>query len=110
MATKTNLIVDQGATYSNTITVYSSNGSALNLSGYTGSAQLRKHYTSSNSVSFSITMGGNTGNITLALSANTTANLSSGRYVYDVEITNVSDGKITRVREGIVTVTPNVTR
>jgi hypothetical protein len=82
---------------------------AMDLSGYTGAAQVRKHYTSSNSSAFSVDLNTNTGTVTLSMSANTTANLVAGRYVYDVEITSGS-GNVTRVVEGIVTVTPNVTR
>jgi len=43
------------------------------------------------------------------MSANTTANVVAGRYVYDVEL--VDSGNVaTRLIEGIVTVTPQVTR
>lgn len=109
MAIKANLIVDQGTTFLTTLNLTDSEGLAIDLTTYTASAQLRKHFTSSNSTSFSISLGGNTGTLTLSLSANSTANLVSGRYVYDVEITS-SSGAVTRVVEGIVLVTPNVTR
>jgi len=45
----------------------------------------------------------------MAMSAANTANLTPGRYVYDVEIEDAS-GDVTRIFEGIVTVLPNVTR
>lgn len=110
MATKANLYVDQGATYLNTITLTDNNGDPLDLTTYSSAAaQMRKHYTSSNSVSFTVTMGGANGTISLELAANTTANVAAGRYVYDVELT-AGDGSISRVFEGIVTVNPNVTR
>lgn len=109
MATKANLVIDQGASYSTTIDILDENGVSMNLSGYTGAAQMRKHYTSSNATNFSVEIQGVDGTVTLSLSANATANLSSGRYVYDVELTSDS-GVISRVLEGIVTVTPNVTR
>jgi hypothetical protein len=51
----------------------------------------------------------NSGTVTLSLSANATANISYGRYVYDCEITS-NAAIVTRVQEGIVTVTPEVTR
>jgi hypothetical protein len=109
MATKANLVVDQGATYSTTLSVTDENGGVYDLTGYTGAAQLRKHFTSSNSTSFSVTLDSASGTITLGLTASQTANLSSGRYVYDVEITS-SSNTVARVVEGVVTVTPNVTR
>jgi len=109
MATKTNLTIDQGATFSSTITITDEDGDIVDLTGYTGASQLRKHYTSSNSTSFSVSITANTGEVNLSLSANQTSNLVAGRYVYDVEITN-SSNVVSRVLEGIITVTPNVTR
>ena len=108
MATKANLVIDQGATHTTDITVTNSNNDVFDLTGYTGAAQMRKHFSSSNSTTFAVSLGGNTGVITLSLTANQTTNLVAGRYVYDVEIT--SGNTIVRVVEGIVTVTPNVTR
>lgn len=108
MATKSNIVIDQGATFSTDLTLTDENGDALNLVGYTANSQLRKWYTSSNSVAFSTSSNTDTGVVTLSLTANQTAALTAGRYVYDVEI---SDGTtISRIVEGIVTVTPNVTR
>lgn len=108
MATKSNLVIDQGATFSTDLTLTDENGDALNLVGYTANSQIRKWYTSTNSVSFSTSTNTNSGTVTLSLTANQTASLTAGRYVYDVEI---SDGTtISRIVEGIITVTPNVTR
>lgn len=110
MATKTNLVVDQGSTFSVTISVLDADGNTVDLSNYSGAAQMRKHYTSNTATSFAVTLGGANGTVSLAMNASTTANISSGRYVYDVEITDSSTQSITRIIEGIVTVTPNVTR
>ena len=108
MATTVNLLIDQGATFSTVINLEDESGNPINLSTYTGASQLRKHYTSSNSVSFNVALS-NTGTVTLALTANQTASLTATRYVYDVEVTDGS-GIVSRIVEGIVTVTPNVTR
>lgn len=108
MATKVNLVVDQGSTFQTSVTFNDETGNTINFSTYSGAAQMRKHFTSSNSVSFSVNMTSN-GIITLGLTANQTANLTSGRYVYDLEVTDASN-QISRLIEGIVTVTPNVTR
>jgi hypothetical protein len=109
MATKANIIIDQGTTFSTVINLTDDNGDAINLTGYTGDAEMRKHYTSSNSQSFSISLGGTLGTVTLSLTATQTANLTPGRYVYDVEVTSGSN-VVSRIVEGIVTVTPEVTR
>jgi hypothetical protein len=108
MATKVNLVVDQGTTFVSQITFNDEAGNTINFSTYSGAAQLRKHYSSSNSTSFGVTLGAN-GVITLQLTANQTGNLVAGRYVYDLEVTD-SSNLISRLIEGIVTVTPNVTR
>lgn len=109
MATKANIIIDQGTTFSTVINLTDDNGDPIDLTGYTGDAEMRKHFTSSNSQSFSVTLGGNSGTISLGLTASQTANLTAGRYVYDVEITS-SSNVISRIVEGIVTITPEVTR
>ena len=109
MGTKLNLVIDQGSSFSTTLNLTDDDGGVINLTGYTAAGQLRKHYTSSNSVSFTITLGGANGTVTLAMSSNTTANIAAGRYVYDVELTDDA-GLVSRLFEGIVTVTPQVTR
>jgi hypothetical protein len=110
MATKANLVIDQGASFTTSITVADDDGVAIDLTGYTGQAQFRKHYTSSNSVSFTVSIAPVSGQVTLSLTANQSSNVASGRYVYDCELTNTSTGTISRVLEGIITVTPQVTR
>ena len=109
MATKLNLIIDQGATYTNSsIIAYDTSNTAINLSTYTVASKLRKHYTSTNSVSFTAT-GNSTGYVSLTLTANVTANIASGRYVYDVELVS-NTTTVERIVEGIVTVFPEATK
>lgn len=109
MATKANLVIDQGTTFTTDLTMTDEEGSPLNLTGYTANSQIRKWYTSSNATAtFTTSINANTGVISLSLTANQTGAMTAGRYVYDVEI---SDGAIiSRIVEGIVTVTPQVTR
>lgn len=109
MAIKANLNIDQGATFNTQLVVTDADGDAVDLTGYTGAGQIRKHYTSSNSVSFSVSVSNTYSTVSLSLTANVTSLLSAGRYVYDVELTS-STGIVTRVLEGIVSVSPNVTR
>lgn len=109
MAIKANLIIDQGATFTTTINITDEDGDVINLTGYSGASQLRKHYTSSNSTSFTVQIAASIGAVILSLSSNQTTNLVAGRYVYDVELTD-SSNVVSRVLEGIVTVSPNVTR
>lgn len=109
MATKANLLIDQGSTFSTTVTITDSNGNPIDLSGYSGAAQMRKSYTSSTAYNFNVSVGNTSGTLTLSMTANTTANIAGGRYLYDVELTS-DVGLVSRVFEGIVTVTPNITR
>jgi hypothetical protein len=109
MATKSNLVIDQGSTFSTDLTLTDENGDMILLSGYTANSQIRKWYTSSNpSATFSTSINANLGIVTLSLTANQTSNLIAGRYVYDVELNDGSE--VSRIVEGIVTVTPQVTR
>ncbi len=109
MATKANIIIDQGTTFSTSINLTDDNGDAIDLTGYTGRAQMRKHYTSSNSQSFTVSLQSSNGIVTLSLTETQTANLTAGRYVYDVEIVSGAN-VVSRIVEGFVTVTPEVTR
>lgn len=109
MAIKANLVVDQGTSFSATIDLTDASDNAFDLSGYTVAAQMRKNYTSSAATTFVSEHNGINGQITLSLSASTTSIIEPGRYLYDVEITS-SGGSVTRVVEGIVTVTPGMTR
>ena len=109
MATKANILIDQGSSFSTTVTITDSNGDPVDLTGYSGAAQMRKSYTSSTAYTFTVNVGNTSGTLTLSMTANTTANIAGGRYLYDVELTN-DTGLVSRVFEGIVTVNPNITR
>jgi hypothetical protein len=111
MATKANITIDQGSTFNTQVDLTDENGDPINLAAYTANAQIRKWYSAVNPAAvFTTNTGPNTaaGIVTLSLTASQTANLDSGRYVYDVNLTDASN-TVTRVLEGIVTVTPRVT-
>lgn len=110
MSTKANLVIDQGTTYEVTLNLTDDNGDALDLKGYTARSQIRKWYTSQFGTDFVTSIDPSLGTVTLQLDAITSGELSAGRYVYDVELTESSTGAISRIVEGIVTVTPQVTR
>jgi hypothetical protein len=109
MATKANLVIDQGSTFSTDLTLRDQFGNPLQLGGYSASSQIRKWYTSSSAAaSFTAVINSASAVVTLSLTADQTSALVAGRYVYDVEIRdNISTS---RIIEGIVTVTPQVTR
>lgn len=110
MATISNLFVDAGADYSNIITVAATNGQPLNLTGYTVASQMRKSYTSSTAYNFTATIHDATsGKVRLQLNSTQSSAIPAGRWLYDVEITS-PNGYKTRVVEGIVTVSQQITQ
>lgn len=110
MAAFTEIYIEQGATFSTTVNVEDTQGAAINLSGYSASSQMRKSYYSSSANTLTATVTGTAnGEITLSMTAANTANLTAGRYLYDLLIT-APDTTKTRVVEGIVVVLPGVTR
>jgi hypothetical protein len=109
MAAIANLFVDQGTTFNTSVLVTNDAGSEFDLTGYSVAAQLRKSYSSSTATDFTTAVSepATAGQINLTLSATQTGALE-GRYVYDVEVTK--DGIVTRVVEGLVTISPQVTK
>lgn len=110
MASISNLFVDQGSDFSNIITVAGSGG-AINLTDYTIKSQLRKSYSSSSFFNFNATIyDAATGRIRIQLSAEASSLIPPGRYLYDIELTNTETGAKNRIVEGIVTVSPEITK
>jgi hypothetical protein len=105
-----NLLLEQGTTFLVSIVLDDIYGNNYNLTNFLASSQMRKSYYSSNGViSFSTSVDIPTGTITLSLPANTSANLIPGRYVYDTIITD-NENNVVRVLEGVIDVSPSVTR
>jgi len=111
MAAKANIVIDQGADFSTTITVSDDADAPVDLTGYTGSGQIRKHYTSNTAIDLDVTFDSprSSGKVTIGLSRSVSSAMEAGRYVYDVEITSAADVR-SRLVEGIATITPEVTR
>jgi hypothetical protein len=110
VAAFTELLIEQGASFSTTINVSDSAGAAINLYGYTASSQMRKsYYATSNTIISAVVTGNANGEITLSMTSANTANLTPGRSVFDLLITAPSGIK-TRVVEGIIVISPGVTR
>lgn len=109
MASKANIFIDQGADFSVTIDVSNDANVAYDLTDHTVAAQMRKNYASSSAYTFSATHNDAGGQIVLQLSHTITRDIEPGRYLYDVEVTN-SANTVTRVIEGVATVSPGITR
>lgn len=112
MAAYVELFVDQGTTFNNVINLTDDvTNISINISGYTVSSQMRRSYYSANATAniiCAITSPAS-GEITMRMDANTTANIKAGRYLFDLKTTD-TNGIVNRVLEGIITVSPRVTR
>ena len=111
MSAHVNLIVEQGSNFYQELNLSDENGDALIVDEandnplYISSAQMRKSFQASNGVTFDTDLAN--GMLILTLTAEDTANIVAGRYVYSVELTGTIDGNtVSRIVEGIVTVTP----
>ena len=104
-----NFIMEQGATFTRQLTV-KENGSAMNLTGYSVASLMRSTHDSSIVVgTFTCTISNASGGIiSMSMTPAVTGAVEEGIYVYDLEITS-SSGTVTRLIQGEVTVTPEVT-
>ncbi len=110
MAALSNIYIDQGSDFQTVISLTDSNGDALNLTGYSALAQIRKtHGSTTIAATFTTALTTDSGQVTLSLADTVTAAMTSGRYVYDVLLTDGSGDK-TRVLEGQAILTPGVSR
>ena len=113
-ATTYDILIEQGATFSQVIT-YKESGGAVDLTGYTARMQVRSTLESAEALielttaNGRIALGGAAGTITLTISATDTAALTAGRGVYDLELVSGS-GIVTRLLQGVCPISRNVTR
>ena len=113
MSGKYDIIVEQGADFSLSVAVADDNGTATDLTGYSARALMRPtkiSSTLSGTFTCAVPAPKTDGNVTMTMDNTTTAALTPGRYYYDLEIYTASDATVTRLLEGKVTVTAEVTR
>jgi len=109
------MTIYQGASFDTTLTwKVGDPATPVNLTGYTARLQVRSSTDAATTAlelttaNGGIVLGGAAGTIALAVSATATAALSPGYYVYDLELVN--GATVTRLVEGRVTVSAEVTR
>jgi hypothetical protein len=111
-AAYSDLYLEQGTTFVTSVTLDGNNGEPYDLTYFTvrGAAK-RSYYSSNTSLTFTSTIS-DAANGVIQLSANSavTANVTAGKLVYDVIITDTNSGSVTRVLEGQIFVSPAVTR
>ena len=109
--------IDQGSTYSDTITLKNIDNTDFDLTNYSVRAQLRRSASSSDSTDFTCTVTNATGGVfTMSLTSVQTAALTAQNYMattymYDVEIFNSDTPPIVyRVLRGRAKIEPEITR
>lgn len=103
-----NLLIDKGADFDVTFFITNKDGTPLNMVGYTGNAAMKKSYSATSSIPFTLTFVNRTiGEIALSLTDVETSALDRRRYVYDIVLED-PNGYKTRVIMGNAEVSPGV--
>jgi hypothetical protein len=112
-----NTTIDQGADWFLNFQYKNPNNTPIILTNYTAALQIRTSPLAKTAVltltspSNGIVITGNTGTIAVHATATQTANITNGKYAYDLEITAPApDNTVTRLVQGTIEVSPQVTR
>lgn len=105
------LTADQGTSFESRLDLTNDDGTAINVTDYVFLSQIRKsYYSNTPTANITITVDdANNGVIRMSMDPSVTANIKAGRYVYDLKMTSANN-VTTRVIEGVITVTPQVSR
>jgi len=122
-----NFTIEQGTTVVKQFTYKDAAGAPVDLSGYSASMQLRESHTSSDPISsFNGSINSATGSsglvivassgsatkgtIQLTISATDTAAYTFTSAVYDLEIKRIADSTVSRLLQGVIVLSPEVTK
>lgn len=114
-ATKSDIAIEQGATFRLDISFVDSDGEAIDLTGYTARMQVRETYEATTVVLEATTangyiiVDGPNGIVSVRIPPSATEALAVAPGVYDVEVES-SSGEVDRLVQGTVSVSPEVTR
>ncbi|GAA4626653.1 hypothetical protein GCM10023196_035750 [Actinoallomurus vinaceus] len=108
------ITIEQGATWRTTLTVKDATGAAVDLTGYSARMQIRPSVESTTvllelATGSGITITGPAGQIALVITATATTGINWTGAVYDLELT-APGGDVTRLLQGRVALSPEVTR
>lgn len=110
-----NLTIEQGATFQLNLLWKTSAGTPIDLTGYTARMQVRRKHDADTAMlnltteNSAIVLGGAAGTIAITAAATLTDDLTGKVAVYDLELVSAG-GVVTRLIEGCVTISPEVTR
>lgn len=106
----TNLTIEKGSTFDVTITLNDSSGNPVDLTEYVAVGKMRSSFYSNSHVydiTCTIVNPPTSGNINLHQDYTYTSNISPGRYFYNVDIVDSTNGIVKRVLEGNIIVIPS---
>ena len=112
MSGKLDITIEQGSTFSRSITLTDSNNDPIDISNDTFRGQVRKHPKQDvieASFAFAFITDGTDGKVAMTISHEDTSTMTYGRNVYDIEWVK-ANGTVTRLLEGTATVTAEVTQ
>jgi hypothetical protein len=109
-----NFTIEQGTDVTLPLAVTDPDGAAIDLTGCTAAMMIRRSYDATDTlVSLSdddgITLGGADGTITIIVDSSVTNTMTAGTAVYDFKLFD-SLGDPVRLIQGIITISPAVTR
>ena len=109
-AGKHNILIEQGATYSKTLTIKDTSGDPVNLTGKTFASKLRRRPTDTNAAAtFTFTvLNAAAGTVRWSMPATTTSGIVAEPHYYDLEMTD--GATVTRLMEGTAFVPFEVTK
>jgi hypothetical protein len=110
MTARTNIYVDQGTDFSTSIELFDSVENSFNVTGKTFYGGVRKVYSTTKLFDFDIEIANTapTNDITLTISADKTAEVTPGKYQYDIVMIDANNAK-TKILEGLLFITPTIT-
>ena len=115
-AAQADLVIEQGATFSQSFQWTDSSGAAVDLTGYTGRMQIRQNVSASTTIADlttangGIVINGATGTVTAKIAATDTSAMTFSQAVYDLELIAPDGITVTRLVQGGVTLSKEVTR
>lgn len=110
-----NFEIEEGATFTRTITYTDNEDTAIDLDGSTVRMQIRDNYSSPDAVislstpSTGITLSDETGKFIITMTATQTESLGIKQGVYDIEV-EYDNGTVERILEGRVKISRQVTQ
>ena len=117
MAVVYNTTIDQGADWYINFTYQNPAGTPVNITGYSAALQIRTSplakttvLSLTSAVGGGITITGASGLLACRATALQTNAITNGKYAYDIEITAPSTGVVTRICQGTIEVSAQVTR